>query len=147
MPDAEAMLDLAVAAIERAGLRPGRDMALAVDVAASHFREGDGYRVGGALVPSSEMVERVARWLDAYPVVSVEDGLAEDDWAAWPDLRRRIGGRALVLGDDLLCTNPGLIARAVREEAADALLLKVNQIGTLSEACLLYTSPSPRDRS
>jgi enolase len=134
VPDAEAMLDLAVAAVERAGLRPGGDVALAVDVAASHFREGDGYRVGARLLPSTEMIERVVRWLDAYPIVSVEDALAEDDWAGWAELRRRVGGRALVLGDDLLCTNPALIARAVSEEAADALLLKVNQIGTLTEA-------------
>ena len=134
VPDAEAMLELAVAAIERAGLAPGADVALAVDVAASHFREGEGYRVGNALLSTRAMVERVAGWLDSYPLVSVEDGLAEDDWDGWPALRARLGGRALVLGDDLLCTQAALVARAVEAGAADALLLKVNQVGTLSEA-------------
>jgi enolase len=73
-------------------------------------------------------------WLDRYPVVSLEDGLAEEDWSHWPQLRAKVAGRALVLGDDLLCTNPGRIRQAVEAKAADALLLKVNQIGTLTEA-------------
>jgi enolase len=134
VPHAEAMLELAVSAIERAGLSPGPDVALAVDVAASHFREGAGYRLGGSLLSTAAMIDRVAGWLDSYPIVSVEDGLAQDDWEGWPELRRRVGGRALVLGDDLLCTHAALVARAVAAGAADALLLKVNQVGTLSEA-------------
>ena len=80
------------------------------------------------------MIELLLRWVDRFPIVSLEDGLAEDDWGHWPELRRRAGGRVLVLGDDLLCTNPSRIRRAVEQSAADALLLKVNQIGTLSEA-------------
>jgi enolase len=80
------------------------------------------------------MVERLLSWLDGYPIVSVEDGLAEEDWDHWPLLRERVDGRALVLGDDLLCTNPARIRRAIDAGAADALLLKVNQIGTLTEA-------------
>jgi enolase len=76
----------------------------------------------------------VAGWVERFPIVSVEDGLAEDDWQHWPSLRARIGGRALVLGDDLLCTTPARIDRAASTGAATALLLKVNQIGTLSEA-------------
>ena len=80
------------------------------------------------------MIERLAGWVDRYPIVSIEDGLAEDDWEHWPELRQRLGGQMLVLGDDLLCTNPQRIARAVDRQACNALLLKVNQIGTLSEA-------------
>ncbi len=80
------------------------------------------------------MIDRLLRWLQHYPIVSLEDGLAEDDWDHWPALRRQVAGRALVLGDDLLCTNPKRIRRALASTAADALLLKVNQIGTLTEA-------------
>jgi enolase len=133
-PNADAMLDDAVVAIRAAGLAPGRDVALAVDVAASHFYRDGSYHLGGAALDGLAMVDTIAGWLDRYPIVSVEDGLAEEDWQTWPRLRARIAGRALVLGDDLLCTNPARIRRAIEHEAADALLLKVNQIGTLSEA-------------
>ncbi len=80
------------------------------------------------------MIARIGQWLDCYPIVSVEDALAEDDWEHWPILRDAVGSRALVLGDDLLCTNPRRIRRAIEANAANALLLKVNQIGTLTEA-------------
>ncbi len=133
-PNAEAMLDDAVAAIRAAGLVPGHDVALAVDVAASHFYRDGRYDLGGAALDSAAMVEMIAGWLDRFPIVSVEDGLAEEDWDSWPRLRARLASRALTLGDDLLCTNPARIRRAIELGAADALLLKVNQIGTLSEA-------------
>lgn len=133
-PDAEAMLGDAVAAIERAGYTPGRDVALAIDVASSHFYSDGRYHLGGDPLDSAGMIRHLAGWLERYPIVSVEDGLAEEDWANWPALRGAIGGRALVLGDDFLCTNPARIRRAIDAGAADALLLKVNQIGTLSEA-------------
>ena len=137
--DAEAMLSDAVAAIEAAGLRPGRDVVLAVDVASSHFYADGYYHLGAAKLNGAQMVEQIGAWLDRYPIVSVEDGLAEEDWAHWPLLYERIGQRALVLGDDLLCTNPGRIRRAIDQKAANALLLKVNQIGTLTEAAEAYT--------
>ncbi|MGB5051115.1 MAG: enolase, partial [Caldilineaceae bacterium] len=137
-PDAEAMLGDAVVAIERAGYTPGQEVALALDVASSHFYRGNDtggrYHLGGEPLDSAEMIRHLTGWLERYPIVSVEDGLAEEDWANWPVLRRVIRGRALVLGDDFLCTNPTRIRRAVDAGAADALLLKVNQIGTLSEA-------------
>jgi enolase len=133
-PDVETMLDDAVAAIRNAGLEPGRDVAICIDVAASHFYEDGHYHLGGSALPSSGMIDRIASWLDRAPIVSVEDGLAEDDWDNWPALRTRLAGRALVLGDDFLTTNPDRIRRAVAAGAADALLLKVNQIGTLTEA-------------
>lgn len=129
-----AMLDDAVTAIRAAGFEPGRDVALAIDVASSHFYAGGHYYIDGESLTSRGMIAKIAGWLDAYPIVSVEDGLSEEDWDAWPDLRAAIGGRALVLGDDFLCTNPARIDRAIAAQAADALLLKVNQIGTLSEA-------------
>ncbi len=130
----EAMLETAVEAIEAAGFRPGIDAALAVDVAASHFSEGDSYRIDGEALPSSGMVDLIEGWIERFPLLSVEDGLAEDDWAGWRRLNERIGERVLVLGDDLLCTNPLLIQRAIDSGSCNALLLKVNQVGTLSEA-------------
>jgi enolase len=137
-PDAEAMLEDAVASIRGAEFLPGRDVAIAVDVASTHFYEGGRYHLGDEPLSSTGMIEHLLGWLERYPIVSVEDGLAEEDWNRWPELRTRVGGRALVLGDDLLCTNPGRIRRAVDARAADALLLKVNQIGTLTEAAEAY---------
>jgi enolase len=133
-PDAETMLADAVAAIHAAGLEPGREVALAVDVASSQFYHAGRYQLGDELLESAAMIARLGEWAERYPILSIEDGLAEDDWAHWPALRERLVGRALTLGDDLLCTNPGRIRRAIESQAADALLLKVNQIATLSEA-------------
>jgi enolase len=131
----EAMFDDALEAIQRAGFEPGREVALAVDVAASHFYYEGYYRLSAdRRLNAAQMIDYLAGWVDSYPIISVEDGLAEDDWSHWPALRARLAGRALVLGDDLLCTNPRRIRRAIETQAADALLLKVNQIGTLTEA-------------
>ncbi|MAS33036.1 MAG: phosphopyruvate hydratase [Anaerolineaceae bacterium] len=134
-PSLDAMFEDAIEAIRRAGFEPGPDVALAVDVASSHFYQDGVY----ALSPQQrlspvDMIEQLAQWLDRYPIISLEDGLAEDDWAHWPQLRARLAGRALVLGDDFLCTNPARIRKAIDANAANALLLKVNQIGTLTEA-------------
>jgi enolase len=133
-PSIEAMLDDAVAAIEEAGFTPGREVAICVDVASSHFFENGQYRLEDRPLSPDEMIDTLAGWTERYPIVSIEDGLAEDDWANWPTLKQRIGERALVLGDDLLTTKPARIRRAIAENAANALLLKVNQIGTLTEA-------------
>jgi enolase len=131
---AEEMLALAVEAIEKAGYKPGQDIFLGIDVAATHFYQDHQYHKDKDVLDSTGMIRAIAKWLDQYPVLSVEDGLAEDDWENWPKLRQAIDGRALTLGDDLLCTNPARINRAVATKACDALLLKVNQIGTLTEA-------------
>jgi enolase len=136
--NAEAMFEDAVAAINAVGLKPGKDVALAVDVASSHFFAQGQYQLGHEALSSLAMIEQLERWSSHYPIVSIEDGLAEDDWAHWPELRRRLGDRMLVMGDDLLCTNPGRIRRAIHEHAANALLLKVNQIGTVTEALEAY---------
>ena len=132
--DAEAMLADAAEAIQLAGLRHGADVALCVDVAATHFCDRGSYVLGVERVTSDQMIDRLVSWQRRYGLVSVEDGLAEDDWEHWPGLAERLKGRALVVGDDLLCTNPERIRRAIASGAADALLLKVNQIGTVSEA-------------
>jgi enolase len=135
---AEEMLGLAVEAIEQAGYSPSKDIFLGIDVAASHFYQDHRYQKDGEVLDSAGMIQTIAQWLDQYPILSVEDGLAEDDWGNWPKLRRAIVGRALTLGDDLLCTNPVRIRRAIETNACDALLLKVNQIGTLTEALEAY---------
>jgi enolase len=114
-------------------------VALALDVASSHFYEEGRYHLGDEPLDGCGMIEHVSAWLDRYPVVSVEDGLSENDWENWPKLRDRVSGRALTLGDDLLCTDPDRIRRAVSTGAADALLLKVNQVGTLTEAAEALT--------
>jgi enolase len=128
----EEMFEAATSAVARAGLSAD-EAALAVDVAASHFATEGGYLLGGRLLDAGGMIRLVSQWVDDYPIVSVEDGLGEDAWEQWPVLRAALGGRALVVGDDLLCTNPARIRRAIATAAADTLLLKVNQIGTLTE--------------
>lgn len=133
-PSAEAMLADAVAAIESAGYQPGHDVAIAVDVASSHFYREGRYHLDGAALDSAAMVKRLAEWMDRFPIVSIEDGLAEDDWEAWPLLLQSIGKRSLVVGDDFLCTNPARIRRAIEGKCCNALLLKVNQVGSVSEA-------------
>ncbi|MFV2065602.1 MAG: phosphopyruvate hydratase, partial [Pirellulales bacterium] len=128
------MFEMAVEAIEVAGLIPGRDVVLAVDVAASHFYQQSEYDLGDGPISSRQLIDTIAGWVDRFPIVSVEDGLGEDDWSHWPDLKRMLPSSSLVLGDDLLCTNPHRISQAIESDAANALLLKVNQIGTLKEA-------------
>jgi len=137
-PSADAMLEDAVESIRRAGFTPGTDVALAVDVASSHFYHDGAYFLDKDPLTSRQMIERIGKWIDRYPILSVEDGLAEDDWENWPLLREAVGSRVLVLGDDLLCTNPQRIEKAIATKSANALLLKVNQIGTLSEAARSY---------
>ena len=130
----EEMLDVAVESIRAAEFRPGEDVALAVDVASTHFYDGDVYHLPDGTRNAAGMIETLTVWIDRWPIVSLEDGLHENDWSNWPALQAAIGDRCLVLGDDFLCTNPQRIRRAIDANAANALLLKVNQIGTLTEA-------------
>jgi enolase len=109
---------------------------MALDVAATHFYSHQGYRIHEQDLSSRQMISKLEEWLTKYPILSLEDGLAEDDWEHWPELLNRCRGKAIVMGDDLLCTHIDRIARAVQSNAANALLLKVNQIGTLYEASL-----------
>lgn len=130
----EQMLDDAIAAIEQAGLRPDEDIALALDVASSHFYSTGKYYVDNVALDSAGMVDLINSWVRAYPIKSIEDGLAEDDWHFWPRLKLTIQDKCLVLGDDLLCTQVKRIQKAIDTGAANALLLKVNQCGTITEA-------------
>ena len=132
------MLTLANDCIRIAGYQVGSDFALAIDVASSHFYTNGVYDLGVEPLHSPQMIDRLEMWIDTYHVISLEDGLAEEDWQHWPQLNARIGSRCLVLGDDFLCTNPERIRRAGEANAANALLLKVNQIGTLTEAAEAY---------
>ena len=133
-PDAEAMLSDTVESIREAGLEPGSEMAIAVDVASTHFYREGRYQFGQEILDSRQMIDRLEQWVSQFPIVSIEDGLAENDWDAWPELLSRLGTKIMVLGDDLLCTHPDRIKKAIATNSANALLLKVNQIGTLSEA-------------
>jgi enolase len=126
------MFDLAMESIARAGLTDR--VKLAVDVASSHFERDGSYHLDGELLSGDQMVERLAAWIENYPLISIEDGLAEEDWPHWSTFVRRCPSGLCIVGDDLLCTKPARIKRAVAEKAANALLLKVNQIGTLTEA-------------
>ena len=128
-----AALDLIVEAIGKAGLTPGRDVALAIDAAASNFLDGDAYLFEGGARTADEMTRTYAEWLDAYPIVSLEDPLAEEDWAGWRALTAELGERVQVVGDDIFVTNPARLRRGISEKVANALLVKVNQIGTLTE--------------
>ncbi len=143
LPSNEAAIQLVMRAIEQAGYRPGDDVAIALDPAVTELVADDGVDGGGAVryhlakegrtLDSGEMIDLWVDWADRYPLVSLEDGLAEDDWTGWAELYRRLGDRVQLVGDDLLVTNPLRISRAIEERAANAVLVKLNQIGTLSE--------------
>jgi enolase len=122
-------------AFERAGFRPGEDAAIAVDVAASHFYGGGTYRLvaEGAEMDSVQMVEKLAGWVGRYSVLSIEDGLAEDDWEGWRRLTGRLGARCQLIGDDLFATNLHRLQKGITDGVANAILVKMNQIGTLTE--------------
>ncbi|MDA8146977.1 MAG: phosphopyruvate hydratase [Thermaerobacter sp.] len=128
-------LDLLLAAIEQAGYRPGEHVFLALDPAASEFYREGKYVLAGEdkILTSQELIELYWGWLDRYPIVSLEDGLAEEDWEGWRELTTRLGDRVQLVGDDIFVTNPTLLARGIREGVGNCVLIKVNQIGTLSE--------------
>jgi enolase len=135
-PDLEhnrAALDFIIEAITKAGFTPGTDIALAIDAAASEFYADDAYRFEGSSQSAVQMTGVYAEWLDAYPIVSLEDPLAEDDWTGWQELTARLGDRVQVVGDDLFVTNPDRLRRGIAERCANSLLVKVNQIGTVTE--------------
>lgn len=133
LADNEEALKLLQKSIATAGLEPGKDIALAVDVASSHFFGRGVYRMGeGRVLDSSDMVDLLERWISDYPIVSLEDGCAEDDWEGWKELTSRIGSRVQLLGDDLFVTRPTLIEMGKAKGVANAVLIKPNQIGTLS---------------
>ena len=126
-------LDLIVSAIEKAGLKPGEDVALALDVASSEFFKDGLYQFEGEGRSTDYMVEYYEKLISNYPLVSIEDPLSEDEWDAWKALTSEIGGRVQLVGDDLFVTNPARLKKGIELGAANALLVKVNQIGSLTE--------------
>jgi enolase len=129
-------VEFLIAAIEAARLRPGEDVAIGLDVASTHFYRDGRYHLalaGGETLSSNEMVAMLAKWVDSYPIVSIEDGLAEDDWDGWKQLTDRLGGRVQLIGDDLFVTNRGRLERGIKAGVANSVLIKLNQIGTLWE--------------
>jgi enolase len=128
-----AALDLILEAIEAAGYKPGIEIALAMDVAATEFHENGKYKFEGALKSSDEMIAYYTSLVDAYPIVSIEDPLNEEDWAGWTQMTKVLGSRIQIVGDDLFVTNPERLAKGIAGNTANALLVKVNQIGTLTE--------------
>ncbi len=129
----QAALDLILEAIGKAGYTPGQDIALAIDAAATEFFSDGSYTFEGAAKSTADMTELYAGWLDRYPIVSLEDPLAEDDWDGWQQLTAALGSRVQIVGDDLFVTNPDRLRRGIESRAANSLLVKVNQIGTLTE--------------
>jgi len=128
-------LDLIVTAIEAAGYQPGKDICLGLDPAASEFYEGGKYVLAreGRSLSASQMIDLYEQWIGAYPIITIEDGLAEDDWQGWAELTKRLGGRVQLVGDDVFVTNTERLARGIREGVANSILIKLNQIGTLTE--------------
>jgi enolase len=128
-----AALDLLLEAIEAAGYRVGDEIALALDVAATEFYREGHYQLEGRELTSGEMVEYLADLADRYPLVSIEDGMSEDDWDGWKALTLKLGSKVQLVGDDLFVTNEEILRRGISEKSANAILIKVNQIGSVSE--------------
>ena len=143
LPSNEAAVEVILRAVDRAGYQPGEQIAIALDPATSELvEEGSGgsgaptrYVLAreGRTLDSGELIDLWADWVDRYPIVSLEDGLGEDDWSGWQHLRQRLGDRVQLVGDDLLVTNTERIAKAIELDAANSVLVKLNQIGTLTE--------------
>ena len=129
----EEALELLITAIEQAGYRPGEDVALALDVAATEFHREGSYQLEGRSLVAGEMVDYLSDLSERYPLVSIEDGMSEEDWAGWESLTEVVGGRVQLVGDDLFVTSEDRLRRGITEGIANAILIKVNQIGTVSE--------------
>ena len=135
LPSNEAALELILEAIDIAGYRAGHDLFLALDPAASEFYKGGKYVLAreGVTLDSSKMVDYYVRLVSSYPIISIEDGLAEDDWAGWVSLTSRLGKQIRIVGDDLYATNMVRLETGIERKASNSVLIKPNQIGTLSE--------------
>jgi enolase len=130
-----AALEVLVAAIETAGYKPGQDIYLGMDAAATELFENGKYILAreGRSLSSQEMVSLYEQWINEYPLITIEDGLAEDDWEGWSLFRKRVGNRVQLVGDDLFVTNTERLKRGIQEQSANSILIKLNQIGSLSE--------------
>lgn len=145
LPTNESALELLVEAIEAAGYKVGDEIALALDVAANEIHRSGRYELDGRSLDSGEMVGYLADLVERYPLVSVEDGMAEDDWDGWKELTKQVGHRVQLVGDDLFVTNEEFLRKGIAEGAANAILIKVNQIGSVSET--LHTMATARNAS
>ncbi len=133
----EQALELIVEAIEASGLAPGRDVAIALDVASTHFYRDGSYQLaatGSERLTADDVIDLLTEWVERYPIISIEDGLAEEDWAGWQRLTERLGNRVQLIGDDLFVTNVERLQRGIESGVGNSVLIKVNQIGTLSDA-------------
>ena len=125
--------DLLIQAINEAGLKPGEEVSLALDAASTEFYEDGRYIYEGRNMDSEEMIAYLSKLVSNYPIVSIEDGLAEDDWTGWAALNQNLGSKVQLVGDDLFVTNTKRLIRGIDEQSANSILIKVNQIGTLTE--------------
>ncbi|MFM8447005.1 MAG: enolase C-terminal domain-like protein, partial [Candidatus Nanopelagicaceae bacterium] len=128
-----AALDLILEAVEGAGFKPGKEIALAMDVAATEFYENGKYSFEGKQLTAAEMIAYYSSLVSSYPLVSIEDPLNEDDWDGWAAITKELGAKVQLVGDDLFVTNPERLAKGIAADTANALLVKVNQIGSLTE--------------
>jgi enolase len=137
----EAALQLLVEAIDKAGYTPGTDIALALDCAASEFHRDGAYRLESEnrALTAREFTDVLATWSDKYPIISIEDGMAEDDWDGWKSLTERLGKRVQIVGDDIFVTNTKILKEGIAKGVANSILIKINQIGTLSETFAAIT--------
>ncbi len=136
LPSNRAALEFLVAAIKDAGYVPGEQVAIAIDAAGSELRTGEGYFLPGEGrhgLTADDLIALYEEWIKEFPILLIEDGLAEDDWDGWARLNKKLGDKVVLVGDDIFVTNPEIIARGMRQDVANAVLIKLNQIGTLSE--------------
>lgn len=133
LDDEEEALSLLMEAISEAGYKPGDDVSIALDPAASEFYEDGAYRVGSTTYSAEEMVDIYAKWVEDFPIISIEDGLDQQDWEGWRVLTKRLGDRVQIVGDDLFVTNVARLNKGIENGVANSILIKVNQIGTLTE--------------
>lgn len=129
----EQVLEFLMQAIEQAGYKPGKDISLALDVAASEFYKEGAYQFQGRALSATKMIEFYKEWVDEYPIISIEDGLAEGDWEGWKNLTQTLGSKCQLVGDDLFVTNPKILKEGIQQKIANSILIKLNQIGTVSE--------------
>lgn len=136
LPSNRHALELIMKAIEQAGYQPGQDLAIALDIASTHFYRQEKYHLAateGRALSAQEMISSLTNWVDDYPILSIEDGLAEEDWDGWQALTEKLGTRVQLIGDDLFATNQTRLRRGIEEHVGNSVLIKLNQIGTLTE--------------
>ena len=137
----EEAIEVILEAIKKAGYTPGKDISLGIDAASSEFYQQDGYHLAseGTTLGSAEMVDLLESWVDKYPIITVEDGMGENDWEGWKLLTERLGKKVQLVGDDLFVTNTAIFERGINDGVANSILIKVNQIGTLTETLAAIT--------